>query len=150
MYKKCIFDQKFWAKIPWSEVCKNCVSDQIQWSEMTKTFGHYCGLKMLWQIIIWNLDLEESGAWISCHFSQIVHFLIDKSTRIGRGSFICFELISCGAIDPWPQWSMGASPMSKYGQKLKPFRKVVRTLFLNRNGRYWILSCLVFSSFSTN
>ena len=47
VYKKCIFDQQFWTKIPWSEVYKNCVSDQIQWSEMTKTFEHYCSLKML-------------------------------------------------------------------------------------------------------
>ena len=146
MYKKCIFDQKFWAKIPWSEVYKNCVSDRIQWSEMTKTFGHYCSLKMLWQIIIWHLDLEQSGAWISCHIWPNCAFS-DKSTKIGIDSFVCFELIRCGAIGPWPQWSVGASPMSKYGQKLKTFRKVERTLFLNRNGHYWILSCLIFSSF---
>ena len=46
VYKRCIFDQKLWAKIPWSEVYKGHISDQIQWSEMTKTFDHYCGLKM--------------------------------------------------------------------------------------------------------
>ena len=46
VYKKFIFEQQFWAKIPWSDVYKNCVSDQIQRSEMTKTFGHYCSLKM--------------------------------------------------------------------------------------------------------
>ena len=44
---RSIFDQQFWTKIPLSEVYKNCVSDQIQLSEMTKTFGHYCSLKML-------------------------------------------------------------------------------------------------------
>ena len=50
----CISDQKvrtvvvrsvqkvyFWPKISWSEVYKNCISDQIQWSEMTKLFDHY-------------------------------------------------------------------------------------------------------------
>ena len=60
-----------------------------------------------------------------------IRALSDKSTKIGRGRFACFELIRCG-----PQWAVGASPISKYGQKLKPFRKVVRTLFLNQNGRY--------------
>ena len=39
-----------------------------------------------------------------------------------------------------PMATMGATPMSKYGQKLKSFRKVVRTSFLNQNDRYGILS----------
>ena len=46
------FLPKFWAKIPWSEAYKNCLSDQIQWSEMTKIFDYYYSLKMLCQIII--------------------------------------------------------------------------------------------------
>ena len=33
-----------------------------------------------------------------------------------------------------------ATPMSKYGQKLKPFRKVVRTSSLNQSNRYLIVS----------
>ena len=74
VYKKCIFGQKFWAKIPWPEVYKNGVSDQIQWSEITKKIYHYCSLKMLCQII--KLHLEQSGTWISCLFGQIAHFLI--------------------------------------------------------------------------
>ena len=36
--------------------------------------------------------------------------------------------------------AVGATPMSKYGEKLKSFKKVVRTLFLNQNDRYGILS----------
>ena len=47
-----------------------------------------------------------------------------------------------------PMVTVGATPMSKYGQKLKSFRKVVRTSFLNKNGRYGILATLVFESFS--
>ena len=39
-----------------------------------------------------------------------------------------------------PMGTVGATPMSKYGQKLKSSRKVVRTSFLNQNDRYWILS----------
>ena len=35
-----------------------------------------------------------------------------------------------------PMGAVGATPMSKYGQKLKSFRKVVRTSFLNQNDRY--------------
>ena len=82
--KRIFLTNNFGQKIPWSEVYKNCVSDQIQWSEMTKTFGHYCSLKMLWQIIIRHLDLEQSGAWISCHFGQIAHFLI-KAPKLVEG-----------------------------------------------------------------
>ena len=33
--------------------------------------------------------------------------LSDKSIKICRGRFVCFELIRCGAIGPWPQWSVG-------------------------------------------
>ena len=36
--------------------------------------------------------------------------------------------------------TMGATPISKYGQKLKSSRKVVWASFLNQNERYWILS----------
>ena len=92
VYKKCIFDQKFWVKIPWSEVYKNCVShsDQIQWSEMTKIFCHYCSLKMLCQII--KLHLEQSGTWVSCHFGQIVHFLI-KALSDPRSPHCCGRLL---------------------------------------------------------
>ena len=39
-----------------------------------------------------------------------------------------------------PVATIGVTPMSNYGQKLKSFRKVVRTSFLNQNDRYWILS----------
>ena len=39
-----------------------------------------------------------------------------------------------------PMSAVGATPMSKYGQQLKSFRKVVRTSFLNQNDRYGILS----------
>ena len=39
-----------------------------------------------------------------------------------------------------PMATMGATPMSRYGKKLKPFRKVIRTSFLNQNDRYGILS----------
>ena len=34
-----------------------------------------------------------------------------------------------------PTGAEGVTPMSKYGQKLKSFRKVVRTSFLNQNNR---------------
>ena len=67
----------------------------------------------------WNVD--KLSFWPNCAFS-------DKSTKAGKGRFACFELIRCGA-------AVGASPMSKCDEKLKPFRKVVRTLFLNQNGR---------------
>ena len=46
--KKCI-RKLCWLLEYWSEVYKNCVSDQIQWLEMTKIFDHYCSLKMLCQ-----------------------------------------------------------------------------------------------------
>ena len=36
--------------------------------------------------------------------------------------------------------TMVATPVFKYGQKLKCSRKVVRASFLNQNDRYWILS----------
>ena len=36
--------------------------------------------------------------------------------------------------------TVGTTPMSKYGQKLKSFGKVVRTSFLNQNDRYGTLS----------
>ena len=39
-----------------------------------------------------------------------------------------------------PMGAVGATPMSTYGQKLKSFKKVLRTSFLNQNDRYWILS----------
>ena len=39
-----------------------------------------------------------------------------------------------------PIATVGATPMSKYGQKLKSSRKVVRTSFLNQNDRYWIIN----------
>ena len=42
--------------------------------------------------------------------------------------------------DKSPMATVGATPMSKYGQELKSSRKVIRTLFLNQNDRYWILS----------
>ena len=41
------FGQKYLGS--WSEVYKNCVSDQVQWLEMTKIFDHYCSLKMVCQ-----------------------------------------------------------------------------------------------------
>ena len=66
--------------------------------------------------------MDKLSFWPNCAFS-------DKSTKIGKGRFACFELIRCGA-------AVGASPMSKFDEELKPFRKVVRTLFLNQNGRY--------------
>ena len=39
-----------------------------------------------------------------------------------------------------PMATVLATPMSKYGQKLKSFTKVVRTSFLNQNDRHGILS----------
>ena len=39
-----------------------------------------------------------------------------------------------------PMGAVEATPMSKYGQKLTSFRKVVGTSFLNQNDRYGILS----------
>ena len=47
----------------------------------------------------------------------------------------------------FPMATVGATPMSKYGQKLKSSRKVVRTSFLNQNDHYWILSNLGFWEF---
>ena len=35
-----------------------------------------------------------------------------------------------------PMETMGATPISKYGQKLKSSRKVVWASFLNQNDRY--------------
>ena len=46
-----------------------------------------------------------------------------------------------------PMATVGATPMSKYGQKLKSSRKVERTSFLNQNNRYWILSNFGFWKF---
>ena len=40
-----------------------------------------------------------------------------------------------------------ATPMSKYGQKLKSFTKVVRASFLNQNDRHGILSNFGLSKF---
>ena len=37
--QKLYFDHHFWVKIIWSEVFKNCICDQVQWSEMTKIFA---------------------------------------------------------------------------------------------------------------
>ena len=66
VYKKCIFDQKFWARIPPSEVRKNCVSDLdqilIQWSKIPKIFDHYCSIKMLCQ--------KRSEVYKKCIFDQ--------------------------------------------------------------------------------
>ena len=39
-----------------------------------------------------------------------------------------------------PMATMGATPISKYGQKLKSSRKIVRASFLNQNDHYLILS----------
>ena len=39
-----------------------------------------------------------------------------------------------------PMVTVGATPMSKYGQKQKSLRKVLRISFLNQNDHYWILS----------
>ena len=46
-----------------------------------------------------------------------------------------------------PMATVGATLMSKYGQKLKSSRKVVRTSFLNQNDCYWILSNFGFWKF---
>ena len=46
-----------------------------------------------------------------------------------------------------PMATVGATPMSKYVQKLKSSRKVVGTSFLNQNDRYWILSNFGFWKF---
>ena len=46
-------------------------------------------------------------------------------------------------MEPSANGPMGAvetTPMSNYGQKVKSFRKVIRTSFLNQNDRYEILS----------
>ena len=50
-------------------------------------------------------------------------------------------------MEPSTNGTVGATPMSKYGQKLKSFRKVVRTSYLNQNDRYWILSNFDFWKF---
>ena len=47
----------------------------------------------------------------------------------------------------YPMATVGATPMSKYGQKLKSSRKVERTSSLNQNNRYWILSNFGFWKF---
>ena len=60
---------------------------------------------MLCQII--KLHLEQSGTWISCHFGQIVHFLI-KAPKLGEG-----VLYVSSKLDVGPQWAVGASPISK-------------------------------------
>ena len=39
-----------------------------------------------------------------------------------------------------PMATVGVTPISKYGQKLKSSWKVARTSFLNQNDHYWILS----------
>ena len=39
-----------------------------------------------------------------------------------------------------PMDAVKATPMSEYGQKLKSFKKIARTSFLNQNDRYRILS----------
>ena len=39
-----------------------------------------------------------------------------------------------------PMATMGATPISKYGQKLKSSKKVVRASFLNQNDCYLIIS----------
>ena len=46
-----------------------------------------------------------------------------------------------------PMATVGAMPMSTYGQKLRSSRKVVRISFLNQNDRYWILSNFGFKEF---
>ena len=46
-----------------------------------------------------------------------------------------------------PNAAVRATPMPKYGQKLKSSRKVVRISFLNQNDRYWILSNFGFWKF---
>ena len=75
-----------------------------------------------------EFNVDMLSFWPTCAFS-------DKSTKIGKGPFVCFELNlnlnRCGLGA-----AMGASPMSKCDEKLKPFRKVVRTLLLSQNDRY--------------
>ena len=51
----------------------------------------------------WKVD--KLSFWPNCASS-------DKSTKVGKGRFACFELIRCGA-------AVGASPMSKCDEKLK-------------------------------
>ena len=60
------------------------------------------------------------------------HF--DKSTKIGT-EVVWYVASSTrvGAIGQRPHGHRGATPMSKYGQRLKSFREVVRTSFLNHN-----------------
>ena len=48
VYRRCIFDQKPWAKTPWSEVYKNGVSNQNSLSVMNISIAkhnrnHQCG-----------------------------------------------------------------------------------------------------------
>ena len=103
--QKVYFSPKILGKNTLVRGVQNCVSDQIQWSEISKTFDHHCSLKMLWKIIIWHLDLEldleQTGAW---NVDKLPFWpkcvLSDKSTKIGRGRFVivCFELIRCGAM----------------------------------------------------
>ena len=68
VYKKCIFDQKFWAKMPWSEMYKNCISDQIQWSEITKISDDYCSIKIFYQ-------KKSQQSWTAVRCVQEVHLL---------------------------------------------------------------------------
>ena len=64
----CIFDQKFWAKIPWSKVYKKCVSDRIQWSKTTKIVDHYYSLKLLqWKPTHGKRSRgRPSKSWLDC------------------------------------------------------------------------------------
>ena len=51
----------------------------------------------------WSVD--NLPFWPNCALS-------DKRIKIGRGRFVCFELIRRGAIGPWPQWSVGTGGLA--------------------------------------
>ena len=48
---------------------KNCISDQIQWSEITKISDHYCSIKMLYQ-------KRSQQSWTAVRCVQKVYFLL--------------------------------------------------------------------------
>ena len=77
-------------KIPWSEVYKNCVSDQIQWSEINKIFT--TTVSVMSENVVSNYKITFRAESNVDKLSFLPNCaLSDKSTKIGRGRFVCFE-----------------------------------------------------------
>ena len=67
-YKKCISDQKFWAKIPWSEVYKNSVSDQTSLIRNAQNFWPI----LLSQNVVSNCNMASISLKVyKCHVLRI-------------------------------------------------------------------------------